>query len=118
VKEYYFMRQVQSHSNPNKHYEIKMDEQGFLSCNCPSWIFNQRRDRTCKHIDEIRGTDGITISPKGTLSVTTDKGFVGKSSNTGLPKICYNYPDKCDGCFFRFKCYTSRDINAVGRPSV
>lgn len=103
MKEYGFLRTVRSHSNPNKFYTIKMDEEGFLSCNCPSWIFNQRRDRTCKHIDEVRGIVSVDA-----------KGFVGKTE-TGLPKVCYNYPDKCDGCFFRFKCYTSRDINAVGR---
>ena len=103
MKAYSFYCEVASHSNPDKKYQIKMDEQGQLSCNYPSWIFNHRKDRTCKHIDEIRGT--IVTMTKG--------GVVGKSE--GIPKVCYNYPAKCDECHFRFRCYTSRDINVIGR---
>lgn len=102
AKEYNFVCQVPSHSNPAKSYTIKMDEHGFLSCNCPSWIFNHRKDRTCKHIDEIRDKVDIDL-----------RGLVGRSD--GLPTVCYNYPAKCDECHFRFKCYTSRDIKVIGR---
>ena len=102
AKQYQFMYQVKSHSNPNKMYTIKIDERGFLSCNCPSWIYNQRRDRTCKHIDELRGRVDIDL-----------RGFVGE--HAGLPLVCYNYPDKCGECPVRFKCFTSTAIRVVGR---
>lgn len=102
AKEYFFMYTVPSHTNPDKKYTVKMDERGFLSCNCPSWIFNHRKDRTCKHIDDIRGKVDVDM-----------KGLVGR--HNGLPLVCYNYPTKCDNCDFRFKCFTSRTINVIGR---
>lgn len=105
VKEYSFLYKVRSQSNYDRFYNIKMDEKGFLSCSCPSWVYNQRKDRTCKHIDTIRGRVDIDI-----------KGLVGISE--GLPKVCYNYPSMCEECGFRFKCYTSRDIMVVGRGDV
>lgn len=37
----------------SKEYEIKAHEKYGLSCNCPSWKYNQRGDRTCKHTDKV-----------------------------------------------------------------
>lgn len=45
-----------SNSNPNKAYQVKYKKYNgkyILSCNCPVWIFNHRKDRTCKHTDKI-----------------------------------------------------------------
>ena len=36
-----------------REYTVKQDEEGALSCDCPVWKFNQRRDRTCKHTDLV-----------------------------------------------------------------
>jgi hypothetical protein len=40
-----------SSKNP---YEIKFNERYGLSCSCPSWIYNQRGNRTCKHTEQVR----------------------------------------------------------------
>ncbi len=102
AKNYTYVCDVPSESNPNKVYTIKIDDDGLLTCNCPSWIFNQRRDRTCKHIDTLRSK--------------AEFDHIGKIGKVGqLPKICYTYPDKCDECKIRFKCFTSRDIHVIGR---
>jgi hypothetical protein len=102
MKHYNFVYQIQSHSNPDKKYTIKMDDNGLLSCNCPSWIFNQRRDRTCKHIDDIRRA-GFTVDGKGRfITGTTHWG-------TKVPVFCKSYPDKCDECGFRFMCFTEKE---------
>ena len=45
---------IRSFTDHSKQYKIKEKEDGSLSCNCPCWIFNQRGDRTCKHIDAIK----------------------------------------------------------------
>jgi hypothetical protein len=50
-----------SKSNPAKVYTIKTDQHGNLSCNCPSWIFNHRGDRTCKHIDLFLATHKVKV---------------------------------------------------------
>lgn len=38
----------------NTPYEIKLHELYGLSCDCPSWIHNQRGNRTCKHTEKIK----------------------------------------------------------------
>ena len=40
-------------SSSAREYTVKRDEEGVLSCDCPVWKFNQRRDRTCKHTDQV-----------------------------------------------------------------
>lgn len=35
-------------------YNIKLHETYELSCDCPSWIYNQRGNRTCKHTDIVK----------------------------------------------------------------
>lgn len=35
-------------------YEIKLHEAYGLSCDCPSWIHNQRGNRTCKHTAQVK----------------------------------------------------------------
>lgn len=50
--------EFRSKSNPDKHYQVKYQEYngGYrLRCSCPSWIYNHRKDRTCKHTDSIVG---------------------------------------------------------------
>ena len=45
-----------SNSDPKKMYQVKYKKYNgkyILSCSCPVWIFNHRKDRTCKHTDEI-----------------------------------------------------------------
>ena len=52
--------EFRSSSNPQKRYRVILngfvnnsERNGMLSCNCPSWVFNQKGDRTCKHTKEI-----------------------------------------------------------------
>ena len=45
-----------SKSQPDKYYQVKYQKynKGYrLSCNCPAWIFDHRKDRTCKHTDQV-----------------------------------------------------------------
>lgn len=44
---------VPSTTDPNKKYTVKWDSKLRLTCDCKSWVFNQRGDRTCKHTDKI-----------------------------------------------------------------
>jgi len=44
---------IHSFTDPEKKYKLKVTSDGKLTCNCPSWIFNQRGDRTCKHTDAV-----------------------------------------------------------------
>lgn len=85
-----------------KEYDISMRDDGLLTCPCPSWVFNQRKDRTCKHIDQLR-----------TRAMIDKIGMIGKVGE--LPKICNQYPEKCDGCKIRFQCHTSSDVFVTGR---
>jgi hypothetical protein len=96
---YNFVTTVKSESNPDKEYTIKMKEDGLLSCSCPSWIFNQRHNRTCKHIDTIIKA-GFAADKQGKFITVTDRwGY--KS-----PLFCKNYGDGCDSCNLKFLCYT------------
>lgn len=45
-----------SNSDSKKMYQVKYKKYNgkyILSCSCSVWIFNHRKDRTCKHTDEI-----------------------------------------------------------------
>lgn len=50
-----------SHSTPGKFYHVKFKRlnkesaQLHLSCDCPVWVFNRRKDRTCSHTDLVEG---------------------------------------------------------------
>ncbi len=35
-------------------YEVRMEENGDLRCNCPGWIFKKGTDRFCKHTKNIQ----------------------------------------------------------------
>jgi hypothetical protein len=110
MKDYSFVCEMPSKSNPNKHYNIKVDNSGMFSCDCPAWIFNVRRKgvRSCKHIDELRGA-GFTIQKDGAESgkiLFTDKQDRWGYGKTNVPVLCKNYPDKCDACALRFACFT------------
>ena len=40
-----------SKSDPSKSYTVKQDEQGSLSCNCPTWLYRPIKGvRSCAHI--------------------------------------------------------------------
>ena len=112
MKQYNFMAEVPSKSNPNKHYTIKVDESGLFSCNCPSWIFNQRGNRTCKHIDSLR-TDGITMDGVGRIITAVENGngtpTIRRNQGQKIPILCKNYPEQCDTCNMRFLCWTQRE---------
>ena len=121
MKEYNFLTEVPSKSNPNKHYTIKVDESGLFSCNCPSWIFNQRGNRTCKHIDALRGEDNSTLDGVGRIITAVDNG---RPTNRGrkIPVMCKNYPEQCDACKMRFLCWTTReaefDVNQLREAGI
>jgi len=125
MKQYNFMAEVPSKSNPNKHYTIKVDESGLFSCSCPSWIFNTRRNRTCKHIDALR-TDGMTLDGVGRVITAVEDEALHKfgrvSRGQKIPILCKNYPDQCDACKMRFICWTQReaefDVNQLREAGI
>lgn len=47
-----------SSSEAGKEYVVNVDEQGQLSCTCPTWVFNRKHDangdRMCKHTELVR----------------------------------------------------------------
>jgi len=45
--------EVQSHSDPSKHYTISQKHDGTWQCSCPQWKF---RRKICKHIQEVQRT--------------------------------------------------------------
>ena len=50
------MWEVRSKSNPSMIYTVKRKKYNgreILSCNCPCWVYNTRKDRTCPHTDEV-----------------------------------------------------------------
>lgn len=98
MKTYNFVTTIESKSS-GKEYIIKMRTDGMLTCNCPSWIYNQRGNRTCKHIDEVIKA-GFVADTSGKFIVSTTE-WGGQ-----VPFFCKNYPDRCDSCSLRFICYT------------
>ena len=116
MKHYNFVAEVQSSSNPNKNYTIKMTIDGLLTCNCPSWIYNQRGNRTCKHVDQVIRA-GFSADSKGKFIIGTDR-WGGK-----VPVFCksFNTPS-CDDCHLRFLCFTNRnpefDVDTLKRAGV
>lgn len=55
-KEYRLVGTFPSTSDPNKTYTVKVDlETKEYTCDCKGWIFNARKDRTCKHTDLLVG---------------------------------------------------------------
>lgn len=99
MKQYNFFAEVPS-SSGKRNYVIKVDENGLFSCNCPSWIFNHRGNRTCKHIDALR-RQGLTVDGAGRL-------IFGRDGGQAVPVLCKNYPEQCDTCNMRFICWTNR----------
>ncbi len=92
------MADIPSSSNPEKLHHIKMDEIGNLTCDCPIWIYNKRGNRSCKHTDIVQNSGFLN----GTAKLFIINGRWGNKS----PFVCKNYPDRCDDCEIRFKCYT------------
>lgn len=53
-KIYTLVEIFESRSNPDKEpYEVKRDQYGELSCNCPGWVFKANGERTCRHVQEV-----------------------------------------------------------------
>ncbi len=75
AKSYTFVAEVESRSRPGKTWTVKRDDSlGLLTCSCPSWIFNHRGNRTCKHTDAVLGMDwGVKM--KKTASYILPEGF-------------------------------------------
>lgn len=45
-----------SKSRPGQYYIVKLDSNtGDYTCDCPPWIYNKRKDRTCSHTDKLVG---------------------------------------------------------------
>lgn len=124
MKQYNFLAEVPS-SSGKRTYTIKVDESGMFSCNCPSWIFNTRRNRTCKHIDALR-VDGITMNGQGRLITAVEETGIqtksGRMVGGKIPILCKNYPDQCDACNMRFICWTQReaefDVNTLREAGI
>ena len=53
-KQYKLVATFPSRSKPGREYEVKEDEQGNLSCNCPAWIYKANGKRDCRHVEEVR----------------------------------------------------------------
>jgi len=100
MKQYNFITTIPSKSS-SKEYTIKMRTDGLLTCNCPSWIYNQRGNRTCKHIDTVIKA-GFVADKSGKFIISTTQW------GGSVPVFCKNYPDKCNECSLRFLCYTER----------
>jgi hypothetical protein len=104
AKRYSFVASVPSSFNPRKTHDVKMDERGMLTCDCPIWIFNKRGNRTCKHTDFVLQSGFLN----GTAKLLIVKG--GRwDRNAMTPIVCKNYPNQCDDCEIRFKCYTEQE---------
>lgn len=54
-KEYRLVATFPSRSKPGKTYDVKEDEAGNLSCDCPAWIYKANGTRTCRHVEEVSG---------------------------------------------------------------
>jgi len=51
---------IHSFTDPGKVYTLKMTHDGHITCNCPSWVFNQSGDRQCKHTRAVtENTDNL-----------------------------------------------------------
>ena len=61
-KQYTLVATFESRSRPGNFYEVKEDQQGKLSCNCPAWIYKANGRRTCRHVEEVRNNESIKAS--------------------------------------------------------
>lgn len=102
MKDYNYVATFPSKSNPDKKYTVKMDEDGNLTCDCPVWIYNHNGDRTCCHTVMAQKNGGIKT---GKLITIQSNNYYGHTE----PLICHNYPDNCDDCGNRFKCFTEEN---------
>ena len=80
-KQYEVVGTFPSSSKPSKSYTVKIDpDTEEYTCDCPSWKFNQRKDRTCKHTDLLIGNKRqrqqnklSTLQPKEVLKTVNDE---------------------------------------------
>lgn len=58
MPEYTEVRRFPSESTAGKEYTVKLRDDGVLTCDCPTWVFNRKHDaagnRTCKHIQMVQ----------------------------------------------------------------
>ena len=67
--------EFRSSSNPTKRYRVILNDSnvrnferaGMLSCNCPGWIFNAKRNRMCKHCEEIMRKEMMVTEQMGII---------------------------------------------------
>lgn len=45
--------QVQSYSQKDKFYNVRMFDNGKVVCDCPRFAFKKKHDPECKHIREV-----------------------------------------------------------------
>ncbi len=60
-KVYTLVATFESRSKPGKFYEVKEDEQGNLSCNCPAWIYKVNGVRICRHVLTVQADKAAGI---------------------------------------------------------
>ena len=60
-KIYCLVSTFESKSKPGKFYEVKQDQYGNYSCNCPAWTFKKGDQRTCKHVEEVAAGVGSPV---------------------------------------------------------
>tara|TARA_R110002020_G_scaffold387486_1_gene598148 strand:- start:169 stop:378 length:210 start_codon:yes stop_codon:yes gene_type:complete len=47
-----------SHSNPDKHYEIRLGRKdNRVYCTCPAWKFSKAGNKDCKHLKIFRASN-------------------------------------------------------------
>ena len=56
-KQYRLLATFESRSRLGKVYEVKQDETGNLSCNCPAWIYKANGRRTCWHVEKVSNSN-------------------------------------------------------------
>ncbi len=42
----------QSRSRPGTIYDVRQDDDGEFSCNCPAWVYKAGGRRACKHVED------------------------------------------------------------------
>lgn len=61
MKKQYYTLATYQRSKGDGYWQVKIDQDGFLSCNCPSWIYKVNGQRNCKHLTLAREEFGDKI---------------------------------------------------------
>lgn len=89
--------QIESKTNPNKFYNISINEKAHLSCNCPAWIHQRQKFPMghCKHIQEYLEQFEDGAVPKNLIPKPERKKIRDyKIDATALNEICGILEDK------------------------